>query len=183
MYHVEHDLNRFNLIPKNRKSDEYNTEKWINNVQRLLYIYVVCAQRYITCHLSCISDKNVLKKQKRTLSELQDILEYLVILSRFFFSWLIRQDSFRLEFQTRIFFFPGKKNLVWTARNLKYLVILSRFFFSWLIRQDSFVLNFKQESSFFPVKKNLIWSQRLKRISSEIQEKQEPGKNDDKIVD
>ncbi len=112
--------------------------KWVNNVQRL-YIYV-CEQRYITCYLSWRSGKKLLQKEKKNLVWTSRNFKYLAILFRFLFSWSIRQDSFYLEFQARIFFFSVTNNLVWTSRNFKFLVILSRFFFFWFISQDSFHL-------------------------------------------
>jgi hypothetical protein len=48
------------------------------------------------------------KRKKRFLSEFNKSLEYLVILAWFFYFWLVSQDSFHLELQSR-FFLRGKE--------------------------------------------------------------------------
>ena len=133
--------------------------KWVNNVQRL-YIYV-CEQRYITCHLSWRSGKNLLQKEKKNLVWTSRNFKYLAILSRFLFSWSIRQDSFHLEFQARIFFLSCYKEPCLNSK--KFLISCTSFqILCFLIDQPRFFSSWTSN-------KNLV-SFLLKRISPELQD-------------
>ncbi len=89
------------------------------NLKMFIYIYIyICVHKEITCQLSWRSDKNLLKEKKKNLVSSSRNFEYLTILSRFFFSWVINQDSFHLELLEgeNFFSFSVKKNLDWTSR-------------------------------------------------------------------
>jgi hypothetical protein len=82
------------------------------------------------------------------LSELQEILNILLVLSRFLFSWSLRQDSFHLEFQSR-FFLRGKEKdsclnfkkswiSCYSCSILLFLNNQTRFFSSWTSDKNLF---------------------------------------------
>jgi hypothetical protein len=80
--------------------------KWISNGYTSIYIKYL--NKEITCYWSWSQARILRKGKKKKLVWTSRNFKYLVVLSRFSFSWPIRQDSFYLALQSR-FFLRGKK--------------------------------------------------------------------------
>jgi hypothetical protein len=75
------------------------------NYFRVLFFWLI---RHILIILNFKQDSCFFPIKKKLVWILRNI-KFLIIFGRFFFSWFIKQDSFHLEFQSRIFFLSSWK--------------------------------------------------------------------------